>query len=291
MLAKLKYVEGAIPGKPLKRQSSEAEGKTKKQKYEENRAPRKFNPSWKLGRPWLQYDQSKGSMTCSFCASESAKNVVMKTPNPQSTPNPFVNGCYNMRLSAVTDHEKSATHQKASTLHAKKSISGPQILRTDAGRALNSLIKADRDRLFNLFRNTHAVISNNRPLRDYVWLSKLDAAKGLSIGQTYVNEKAALKFSNCIAEVERSNLRKEIKNTKFLVFLMDGSTDISGDEQEVIYLRYSIKGKVKEKFLAIGSPKSTCSDDLQKFLLDTLEKNGIDKGILNRHQNKKIYVF
>ena len=196
-------------------------------------------------------------MTCSFCASESAKNVVMKTPNPQSTPNPFVNGCYNMRLSAVTDHEKSATHQKSSTLHAKKSISGPQILRTDAVRALNSLIKADRDRLFNLFRNTHAVISNNRPLRDYVWLSKLDAAKCLSIGQTYINEKAALKFSNCIAEVERSNLRKEIKNTKFLVFLMDGSTDISGDEQEVIYLRYSITGKVKEKFLAIGSPKST----------------------------------
>ena len=36
MLAKLKYVEGAIPGKPLKRQSSsEAEGKSNKQKYEE----------------------------------------------------------------------------------------------------------------------------------------------------------------------------------------------------------------------------------------------------------------
>jgi hypothetical protein len=55
LLFQLKYVEGAVPGKSLKRRTilSEDEQNQKKKKYEENRPDRKFNKNWKEGRQWL----------------------------------------------------------------------------------------------------------------------------------------------------------------------------------------------------------------------------------------------
>ena len=282
-LAKLKYVEGAIPGKPLKRKSTatrtDAEKKAKSKQYEKARPERSFNISWKKERPWLEFDESKNVMTCSLCVKLASRNPQYMTsnPNPKSS-NPFVNGCSNFRTSALNDHEASVCHQRAQQLDKCKTVSGTQLLRTDAGRALYALRQAEWDRLISMFRNAHAVVKNNRPLHDYVWLNKLDAAKGINVGQTYNNEKASLTFTKCIAEAERNEMREYLDSVNFFSIMMDGSTDISGDEQEAIYLRMAKDGKVTEKFLALGSPKSTCASDLKDFLLDTLDTYGVDKG-------------
>ena len=57
--------------------------------------------------------------------------------------------------------------------------------------------------------------------------------------------------------------------------MMDGSTDISGDEQETIYVRFVDKGTVHEHFLDIGSPISTCSQNLYEHVISTFQKRGI----------------
>jgi hypothetical protein len=59
MMFQLKYVEGAVPGKSLKRRTilSEDEQNQRKKKYEENQPDRKFNKNWKEGRQWLQYHE------------------------------------------------------------------------------------------------------------------------------------------------------------------------------------------------------------------------------------------
>ena len=59
MMFQLKYVEGAVPGKSLKRRTilSEDEQNQRKKKYEENQPERKFNKNWKEGRQWLQYHE------------------------------------------------------------------------------------------------------------------------------------------------------------------------------------------------------------------------------------------
>lgn len=61
--------------------------------------------------------------------------------------------------------------------------------------------------------------------------------------------------------------------------MMDGSTDLSGDEQEVIYLRVSTKGQVVDRFLGIGSPESTTAKDLEQFAISMFSSYGIDTGI------------
>jgi predicted metalloendopeptidase len=61
----LRYVAGAIPGKSLKRKTTESDDKqNKRKKYEENRKARKFNVKWLTNREWLDYDESNDIMTC-----------------------------------------------------------------------------------------------------------------------------------------------------------------------------------------------------------------------------------
>ena len=125
----------------------------------------------------------------------------------------------------------------------------------------------------------HAVAKNNRSLTDYKWLCDIDKAKGLEIGETYLNEKSALVFLSCIADTEKDKTLDLMKTANCFSFLMDCPTDISWNEQEAIYIRVSLHGVVQERFMAIGSPKSTSSKDLYDFVMETFDSYGIEKGL------------
>ena len=161
---------------------------------------------------------------------------------------------------------------------AKEQSSSEIMNKSTAGKTFNMLHVANRHRIAVLFRNAHAVIKQNKALTDYKWLCELDRAKGIDVGKTYLNEKAALNFVKIIAGAEKEKTTKLVNDAKFFSFLMDGSTDISGDEQEVIYIRVVDKGKVTERFLNIGTPESTRSRDLFDFVCLSLDSFGIDKG-------------
>ena len=282
MIPRLKYFEGAVPWKKRKAGTSDGECNTtnRNQKYEANRVERTLSEKWKTGRPWLVFKD--GKMFCDVC--------TQYGPGGSSSmrgQNTFVSGCSNKRVSAVQDHEKSGLHIKASHIYSSKTSTGTQILRaTEAGRALISLKQSERHRLAHLFRNTHAIVKHNRPLSDFHWLCSLDKMKGLDIGNTYLNDRAALDFVGSIAKAERDGIGSMINKAPFISFMMDGSTDISGDEQEAIYIRTSVRGKISEKFLGIGTPKSTCSKDLEEFVIDMLESYDIQKGKLVSFKTK-----
>lgn len=52
------------------------------------------------------------------------------------------------------------------------------------------------------------------------------------------------RFIETIAKSEKQAVLKLLDSSRFFSFMMDGSTDISGDEQETIYLRTCLKGRV-----------------------------------------------
>ena len=133
-------------------------------------------------------------------------------------------------MSAVVDHEKCKSHIAIVDILAAKSVAVDEIKQSTAGKALRKLKAADRARVSVLFRNAQAVIKN-KSLRDYVWLCQLDITKGIDIGEIYLNSKAAMKFVYAIAQSERKKTIARLNSSIFSV-MMDGSTDISGDEQE-----------------------------------------------------------
>jgi hypothetical protein len=84
--------------------------------------------------------------------------------------------------------------------------------------------------------------------------------KGLDIGSTYLNRDAAKMFTHFIAEAQRNEMRSTYKTAKFLTILSDGSTDSAVIEQEIVYCRYAVRGKVHTQFLGVQSvPKADAS--------------------------------
>jgi hypothetical protein len=73
------------------------------------------------------------------------------------------------------------------------------------------------------------------------------------VGSTYRNEKQAKEFMHHIAEVERNNIRENLKTTQFLSIVSDGSTDSSVKEEELVDVRFCPKGKIESKFVGIKS--------------------------------------
>lgn len=271
---RLKYTEGAIPGKPLKRKLTDSEQKSRQQSYEAHRKPRSFNTDWQRNRAWLIFDNNL--MKCATCieAYSGDRSIISNLKDMEN----FITGSKNLRKSAVTDHEISERHDLACKQLEAKHRTPQQIVNTEAGKAQKQLQSAVIDKLKHLFRNTHAVVKNDRPLLDYQWLCELDKAKSLDIGETYLNRKAALQFTGAIAENEKQKTI-DMLGSNVYSFMMDGSTDISGDEQESVYIRFSNNGKVVERFLGIGTPESTCSADLESFIIQMLDSYGLNKGM------------
>ena len=54
------------------------------------------------------------------------------------------------------------------------------------------------------FRSTYALLKHHRSYTDYVWMTKLDALKGLDTGTDYGSDKSASVFAHHIAEVIHS---------------------------------------------------------------------------------------
>jgi hypothetical protein len=109
-----------------------------------------------------------------------------------------------------------------------KSRTVAEKMNSDAGKSLKILKQAERHKVAYLFRNSHAVAKQNRPISDYKWLCKVDQAKKLDIGNTYVNDKAAVDFISCIAQCEKEKTVHILNDSSFFSFMMDGTTDISG---------------------------------------------------------------
>ena len=282
MISGLKFYAGATPG--VKRKSSESESvakrKERQKRYEESRPDRKFIESWKDGRPWLKYNPECKQMTCEICVNFYGSGSTLNSNNNLRGQNKFITGCSNLKISTIIDHETSKGHITAvEKTDVQKYKCVEVVMQSNAGQALKKLKAAERHKLAFLFRNAHAIAKNNRPLSDYAWLCEIDKAKGIDIGQTYMNGKAALDFLSSIADAERDETKKMLSDAKFYSFMMDGSTDISGDEQEVLYLRTSVKGQISERFLKIGTPESTCAKDLYEFCVNSFQEYSIDIGM------------
>ena len=65
-------------------------------------------------------------------------------------------------------------------------------------------------------------MKSGRPFTDFEFLIKLDKAKGVEVGNTYVNRKQGLEFGLAIADLLQNNLAKYFKTALFVTqFLMN----------------------------------------------------------------------
>lgn len=94
----------------------------------------------------------------------------------------------------------------------------------------------------------------------------LDEKKGVDIGETYRNDKQAQIFIKFIAEVERIKLRNELRDTKFVSLISDGTTDSSITEAEIVYIRYSKCGKINSHLVGVENVRKADAVSIKRAI-------------------------
>ena len=111
-----------------------------------------------------------------------------------------------------------------------------------------------------------------RPYSEYELYVDMDRAKGIGIGNTYLNRMSAMEFSYAIAAVEVEKFRELFSRTKFFSLMCDESTDVYNLEQVIAYIRFSIRGKVYTKFLGLESVIRANAEQITNVLFKMLSK-------------------
>ena len=180
----------------------------------------------------------------------------------------MVSGTTSYKLDTIVKHEKSKQHIAALDIWQRKPKE-----ESDAGKIIMNLNKDIYEKLVRMFRNCHALISNCRPLSDFVWLCQLDTMKGLQMGETYRNVMSAKNFVTAIAHVEFRKIAQIVDEAKFLCVIGDGSTDTSIREQEMWFVRLCIKGDIKVYFIGIESAERADAEHIVSGLKNIILEN------------------
>ena len=90
-----------------------------------------------------------------------------------------------------------------------------------------------------------------RPFTDFVWQAKLDKKKVLILGDTYISDKYCKKFIEAIADVERQKIKDLLMSANYVTILSDGSTDTAVIEEEIVYIRFAVKGEIHVYFIGL----------------------------------------
>ena len=142
-------------------------------------------------------------------------------------------GCTSNKKDSVVSHEKSQYH-----LNSVKAIEINELPlgEAPAEKVTASLNAKDTEKLWNLFINCHGLAFKGMLYTDFVWLLQMDMKKNANIRKIYTNDKGAWEFTKAITQVERDNCIDDISASKFTTILVDGSSDVSVVENEIVYV-------------------------------------------------------
>ena len=146
---------------------------------------------------------------------------------------------------SIISHEKSKCHlDEVKT----KQIRELPLGKYPAEKVITTLHAKNEEKLTNLFINCHRLAYQGRPYTDFMWLLKMGKKKKVNVGDTCGTDKKAREFTKAIAQIKREKFIDHIVSSKFSGVLVDGSSDISVIENEIVYVRISSYGNPKTMF-------------------------------------------
>jgi hypothetical protein len=144
---------------------------------------------------------------------------------------------------------------------------------SEARKIISALQKENLEKLAKMFRTCHALVKNNRPLSDFTWICDLDEMKGFDLGRTYWNINSSKVFIQAIVEVEFKSISNQIRETKFLSVIGDGSTDSAVKEQEMWFVRGCKTGTVTVNLIGIHSTSKATAENIVEGLKSLVQNN------------------
>ena len=119
-----------------------------------------------------------------------------------------------MKREAVRQHLKNPLHDKALKVKFAKAsaeANQPSIIEKSFLKAdVATLVKMDK-----LYRTAFYIAWKERPFTDFKDLLDLQTLNGITLGETYFNDKAAKDFIFHIADMYFDNLKSLLKNSEY----------------------------------------------------------------------------
>ena len=168
------------------------------------------------------------------------------------------------------------------------------------GKLSRKMTSQQQEKFVLLFNTAHSVAMYNWSLKDFKHLCELQARNGLLIGDNYHNSVGASKFINSIAEVQRQDTMRCLREARFFSIRADGSTDRSIAEQEAVYVRYVVNGEPINKFVGLEEVEHAnasgvldaidiCLSKRVGILVDTLKEKLVNMNLDGAAVNLGIY--
>ena len=173
----------------------------------------------------------------------------------------------------VVRHDSSERHQRC--LDAKKVRVAPE--KAPLTTAVMRLTCQQNDTMLKLFRTAYCLVKQNFSLRSFQSLLSLQECSGLQLGKAYRNRTAACMFIDSIATIIKKKVINDIKAGEFFSLLIDGSTDVSVKEQEIVHVKILKDGKAVTHFWGLIMQESGNADGI----LAGLESFFLQLGIQN----------
>ena len=123
---------------------------------------------------------------------------------------------------------------------------------TPPARSVRGMKKETMIKMSILFEGVYLVTKREQSLRLYPDVCTLLRKTGASVGNTYLNYKAAHMFVGYIADEIRSITASLVNKSDFISILADGSTDRAVVESEIVYVNVFEDGTVRSHFVGLA---------------------------------------
>ena len=231
-------------------------------------------------REWLRYDQSGGKVTRIFCElCHKHRDRLREIRNFNSA---FIDGVTGSALKKdnVAKHKKSDMHSKAVNMERMPARTITSIMKsTPLGKAYASANSEETGRVSKLFKVAHMLAKEELPFAKYPAIVELEERQGVSLGNTYLTEHKCQEFANIVGDCMADDTRDEISGSRYLTVLLDGSTDSSVMEKELLYVMYvGVDGSPQCTLLCLADVQDATAVCIKALLTRKLQEIGIDLG-------------
>ncbi|XP_030260383.1 zinc finger protein 862-like isoform X2 [Sparus aurata] len=188
----------------------------------------KYNPQWENVFKWLIFKE--GKMLCKWCLAH--PKLAGK--------NAFVTGDAQLKRDTVKKHAMSRKHEQCRDAFISCQN---KVIEKAVGRQQASSDEETIKQLKMKFNIAYYVAKEEIAFTKFPKLFALHKKNGVDINPTYNNDKRCAEMIGQIADVMREELREKIESAHYLAVLIDGDTDVSNTECEIVYIRLVEAGK------------------------------------------------
>lgn len=197
----------------------------------------RFQRSWLQEFEWLEWDSEKELMRCKYCKAF-----------PMHSSSSLVHGCDTFKRETLIKHLQSKSHIYCRDCYftrngKSKTATQPKAIPEVFARQETAQWKDLQRELEIKFNVAYTIAKEELPFTKYRPLLLLHKKNGVNISPTYDNDVKCTEFISSICDGMKSDLGDLMKSAKYASLIIDGDTDISVKECEMVYVRILENGK------------------------------------------------